>query len=79
MKFSIKIVFLTLFSLAIGAGGQYAFSQNFADFRIVVAAGTDKNHIELECTKGCAWKKLQFSCADAENCTSAIDGYGMAD
>ncbi len=44
-------------------------------FEISFNIGTFEK-IELECTKGCAWKRLEFSCKD-KKCSEEIDQFGI--
>jgi len=75
----VKKIGIGLSLVSLGALAQFAYTQSFADFRIVVTVNSAKNEAILKCTKGCAWKDLSFSCEDSGDvCSSSINAYGMS-
>lgn len=46
-----------------------------ADFEIVIEV--TGSGAKLECSEGCAWKKLSFQCREASVCKAVVDETGV--
>jgi hypothetical protein len=46
-----------------------------ADFEVTVESTS--TGVRMECLRGCAWTKLDFSCGSRQTCKAAVDNAGM--
>lgn len=56
-----------------------AHAQSASEFQIGLTA---KGKIEMDCSDGCAWEELSWTCNEDDltrECTVAFNQYGMAD
>jgi hypothetical protein len=78
--------FKSLGIFTLGAISAIAFSalaqqanprQDVAQFRIELEVLRADNGVRMQCTEGCAWQTLSFSCdSQRGDCQSSIDQYG---
>jgi hypothetical protein len=73
MKRLVLVAVLTVFCL-----GALDSSPRSSEPHFVVVARPSANGVQLECLKGCRWKKLQAACGETP-CQFTIDELGVRD
>jgi len=80
MKAKMLILFAYGFvsALAVNAiAQQIASGPDLANFKIELSIDRTENGVQMECTEGCAWETLSFSCdPSGPDCEGSFDEFG---